>query len=574
MNGLHRLIKLQWSHHRRSFTIGIVVALIPAIAGIALLGVAGWFITAAALAGLSGVFLNVFLPSSLIRGLAIARTLGRYGERLLTHDATFRFLADLRCRVFDGQSNQAGGGSKPRSGAALNRLTSDISSLDAVYLRMVVPGALAVTLGALAVVWTVSFSPVLALGPIFLFSLIIGFGAFVLLPRKRNANGRNARRREAALDAVRLRTVDLVGGRRDLAVYGGLDAAAEAVKSAERRLALAEEESDARSSSLVAKAGFAGQVAVAITLAIVSWQVAEGALGAAVAVAVLLVVMGLPEVMGGVVPGLANIGRTGLAARRAVSGVQSGQEGGNSNPVNPDHDIVSTVANPAPAPALAFDAVTFGYPMAEREVLSDFTFEIASGEWLAIVGKSGCGKSTVSALVAGLLTPAAGEIRLRGEALSAIKEPDLRRRVTVLGQKPYLFHDSIAANLRIANPAASDDELWQALEMAALDERIRSNSSGLDAMLGETGVGLSGGEQRRLGLARAYLTQPDLFILDELTEGLDAANADEVLSRFERFRGEAAVLMIAHKPDEIARADRVLRLDAAAASMAVPLHQV
>ncbi|MEP0233403.1 thiol reductant ABC exporter subunit CydC [Roseibium sp.] len=568
MNGLLKLIKWQWSHHRTAFAGGILVALIPAIAGIALLGVAGWFITAAALAGMTGAFLNIFLPSAAIRGLAIARTAGRYGERLLTHDATFRFLTDLRCRIFEGQAQRAGNGAKPRSGAALNRLTSDITALDAVYLRLVVPGILAGTVGLLSIVWVVSVNLVLAIGPVVFLVFVAGLCLHLITRRKQL----DARRQEAALDALRLRTVDLVAGRRDLAVYGGLEATAGTIRSAEDRLADAEEAIEARSSLLGACSGFAGQVALALTLAASIWIVGEGGITIAVAVAVLLVVLGLPEVVSMIIPGLSKLDRTRLAARRAVEGVEWNGAGSTSQGSATQSALDESPRSPD-QPVLAFEGVSFGYPTAERQILRDLSFEIAPGEWLALVGRSGCGKSTVSALASALLGPDGGSILLGGQRLDAIGEEELRRRITVLGQKPYLFHDSVAANLRIANPQASDSELWQALDVAALKDRISDNEDGLGAMLGEGGVGLSGGEQRRLGLARAYLTQPDLFILDELTEGLDDVTAAQVLDGFQRFRGNAAVLMIAHKQAEIDRAGRILRLDAADQPMATAAHR-
>ena len=132
--------------------------------------------------------------------------------------------------------------------------------------------------------------------------------------------------------------------------------------------------------------------------------------------------------------------------------------------------------------------------------------------------------------------------------------------MTVISQRPYLFNDTIAANLRVANPMASEADLWRALDASALSSRIRAGDNGLETLLGEGGLGLSGGEQRRLGLARAYLTDPDLFILDEMTEGLDEATAKDVMQRFDRFRRNAAVLLIAHKAHEIERADRVFSL--------------
>lgn len=550
MSPLRRIIAWQWKYARGALLLGILVAITPALAGIALLGVAGWFITAAALAGIAGAFLNVFLPSALIRGLAILRTAGRYGERLLTHDATFRFLTNLRSRIFQGQSALTGDGAQPaRSGAALNRLTSDVAALDTVYLRLIVPAVIAAVVSITALIWMARLAPsaAIALAGFVIWSLA---NAYFLI---RRCDTKRARRQEAAQEAVRLRSVDLVAGRRDLAVYGGLEATAASVLAAGDRLAAVDEELDQRSTRLSALSGFAGQVFLAVVLFLSCLLMLEGSLAPAWGVALVLVAIALPDVFGALVPGLASFPRTMLAAARAVRGV-------GMSPSQHDRTPVSASTNAVLTPLLVFNQVSFSYPGAASQVLNAFSFQVNPGEIVALTGRSGCGKSTVSALAARLLSPHGGTIRLLGRELNAYDESELRRTVTVLGQRPYLFNDTVAANLRIADTTADDDALWAALEMAALGDRIRNSERGLETVLGEGGLGLSGGEQRRLGLARAYLTRPALFILDEMTEGLDVDTAEDVLRRFETFRGEAGVLMIAHKTQEIDRADRILGL--------------
>jgi ATP-binding cassette subfamily C protein CydC len=551
---LGRIIACQWRHAPGAFLLGLVVALVPALAGIALLGVAGWFITACAFAGLAGVALNIFLPSALIRGLAVARTLGRYGERLLTHDATFRFLTDLRKQVFQGQAASHGDGSRPaRSGAALNRLTSDIAALDAVYLRLVVPAFLSAVTGILVLAWAFALAPLAIAGLACLVLWTVCLSVYLV----RYRDMKSTRRQEAALEALRLRNVDLVAGRRDLAVYGGLEGSAAGAMHAEARLSDATETIDARTARLLAMNSLTGQVFLGGTLLVACLLMANGILAPAWGIALILVALAVPEVLGGLVPGLANLQRTQLAAGRAVIG--TGRTGADAPHVGNGPQSVDETG-PAGKPVLAFDKVTFAYPRAETPVLVDFSLEIGRGEVLALTGRSGCGKSTVSGLAARLLRPHGGAIELLGRPLESYAEDDLRKTVTVLGQKPHLFNDTVAANLRIANPSASEQDLWAALDNAALGARIRNSEAGLQSVLGEGGVGLSGGEQRRLGLARAYLTRPALFILDEMTEGLDDRTAEDVLNRFEAFRGDAAVLMIAHKSQEIRRADRVLGL--------------
>lgn len=549
MRSIWRLVQEQYRQDRRAFGVGVLVSLVPAAAGILLLGVSGWFITTAAVAGLTGAFLNIFAPSAIIRALAILRTAGRYGERVLTHEATFRFLTRLRDRLFSGFSASRRRGE--RSGRLLNRLTLDIAALDTVYLRLVVPAATAGLLAIALLVWLATVTaPVLAVGAVFL-----GTWTMLLVVAATRADRQAARRADAALEAMRLRSADLVAGRRDLAIYGGLEEATRSVLQAQERLVEAETAEERRTVKLVALSGLTGQLFLAATLAVAVAGSASGAFGPAFAAGLVLVVMALPETFGQLLPGLARLPRIALAARR-TRGLMFETADATADP---------SLAPSAPAPGgknamLRLEQVRFRYPGAERAVLENLTFEIGAGEVVAITGRSGCGKSTIAGVASRMLSPEAGRVLLKGQDLAGLPEATLRNTVCVLGQRPHLFNDTVSANLRIARPEAGEGELWTALERAALANRIRNGPMGLETVLGEGGLGLSGGEQRRLALARAFLTRADLFILDEMTEGLDRALAGEVLDRFFAFRGQASVLMITHKRCEVQRADRVLDL--------------
>ncbi|MTH97570.1 thiol reductant ABC exporter subunit CydC [Roseibium sp. RKSG952] len=550
MTAIFSIITRQWRHNRLAFFLGLLVAFVPALSGLALLGVSGWFITACAVAGLTGAFLNIFIPSAVIRGLAIARTVGRYGERMVTHDATFRFLTGMRTGLFAGQAaRNMETFSAKRSGSMLNRLTSDVSLLDAVYLRLTVPFVLVIGTAALLCLWLAQVD----------LRLLAVFGAFVaviaaLVLRLKGANRQTARRLEAGHEAMRIRSVDLVAGRRDLAVYGGLDLAADRVLEADCLASRSQAQIDDSTGKFTALSFFAGQIYLAAMVLTVGLLIASGAVPVGIGAGVLLVSIALPEIIGGMFPGLAALPRIRRAAERADRTLVWGEAKSGSLAVS-----AGAAASEA-GPVLSLETVSFGYPGAERQVLREFNLAVARGETVAITGRSGCGKSTVSALAAGLIQPASGRVLLDGQPVSGFGERDLRKKVTVLTQRPYLFHDTVAANLRIADPDAGDDALWHALERSNLAGRIRRFDKGLQTMLGEGGLGLSGGELRRLGLARAYLTRPSLWILDEMTEGLDDETAADVLDRFFAFKGDAAVLMIAHKPQEIARAQRIVKL--------------
>lgn len=556
MSPLRALIRRQFAEQRAAFMLGLAIALVPAITGLLLLGVAGWFITASAVAGAAGLLINYFTPSALIRGLAIGRTAGRYGERMLTHDATFRFLARLRGAVFAGfAAIRPATAGQSRSGLRLARLTLDIDQLDRAYLRLVVPAFVTGVVTLLAGVAAVLIAPV-AVVPLASGLLLVVVAAGLLSQRKLE---QAARRMEAAEEAMRMRSADFVAGRRDLAIYGGLDEAVDGIRQAGLRRSEAERPLERSASLAEALVMSAGQLLVALGLVLLAPQVAGGTLSAALVTGLLLVGLGLTETLASLLPGLAGWTRTQRAAARVMPLAEKGAEAGAGASGS---NSTAITGEPLPnAAALELTGVTFAYPGAQRPVLEGFDLTLARGETVCLVGPSGCGKSTVLALAARLVRPDAGAIRLGGCDLSEIPEVVLRQRLAVISQKPVLFNDTIAANLRLAVPEASPEAMWAALEAVGLADTIAARPEGLGSLIGEGGAGLSGGEARRLTLARALLLRPEVVLLDEVTEGLDDATAAGVLGALSAFRDEgASLLLISHRARELAIADRIVRL--------------
>ena len=178
---------------------------------------------------------------------------------------------------------------------------------------------------------------------------------------------------------------------------------------------------------------------------------------------------------------------------------------------------------------LSLEGVCLTYPGARRAALTNIDLKIGEGARIALIGASGAGKSSVADLLVRFRDPTGGEIRLGGEALRRLAMDDIRSRIVVVGQSPHLFSMTVAENLRLARPRATPDELWSALASVRLDETIRAMPEGLDTQIGVAGTRLSGGQARRLALARALLTDAAILVLDEPTEGLDAETAWQVL---------------------------------------------
>jgi ATP-binding cassette subfamily C protein CydC len=213
--------------------------------------------------------------------------------------------------------------------------------------------------------------------------------------------------------------------------------------------------------------------------------------------------------------------------------------------------------------SLDLNAVTAARGQADTPLFAPVDLTLTHGQTVALTGRSGCGKSTLLLIAAGQVAPLDGDVRLGGEDVSRIDTEQRAELIAMVPQRHALVAGTIAENLRLAAPEAKDDALWAALEAMQLAKTIRSKG-GLDARLGFRGTGLSGGESRRLVLARAVLRKPQFLLLDEPTEGLDAPIAERALDGLRQALPDAAILMAAHRPEEVAFADRIVRLKPAA----------
>lgn len=530
---LRPVIALFWSTRRGMLLAGAVLAVTTVLAGIGLLGVSGWFITATAIAGLlpaTAFAFDVFTPSAAIRLLALARTAARYGERMTTHEATLSVLAALREKLFRGfAASQAARSLEARPARLLNRLTADIDALDSLYLRVLVPAAVAI-LAALATGFGLAFLHPLAgvLAATFLIAAGLGISARSALRAEKFS-----RRRAIGLEALRARTADLVSGQTELLTAGRLSAQVGAVKRADDYLATCDDSLNLIETNAGFSFGLSAAILLSVALLGMAWLAEHGAVSAPAAALGLLVCFAALEPFTALRRGAMELGRTLFSARRIAPRLSATAEA--CGPALPVSGVAAELAG-----------VRLERDGNENPVLKNINLAIACGERVAIVGPSGAGKTSLIQLVAGELRPAACSVR----ALPS----------TLMTQRSQLFRDSIADNLRLAKPAATDGELWDALKAAGLAEHVGSLPKRLETRLGEAGQGLSGGQSRRLALARFLLADRPLWLLDEVTEGLDGETARDVLGRlFAKAEGKT-VLMITHNRREAEFADRIIVL--------------
>ena len=531
---LSPVLELYRSGDRKMFLSGISLALTTALAGVALLGLSGWFITASAIAGAAvatALAFDVFMPSAGIRLLALGRTASRYGERLATHDATLKVLAALRERLFRGWA--APGAARKlamRPSRALFRLTIDVDALDSLYLRIIVPSFAAIGT-ALAVSVALGFvHPLLGIGT---GSLLLAAGLGIPLLASRRAEA-FARRRAHSLEVLRSRAIDLAKGHTDLLMANRAGAQVSAVTAADQRLAQA----DRALNRIETDAGFAFGVASAALLAgllLVGAFLAErGTIGAPAAAFAVLLGMASLEPFAPLRRGAVELGRTLLAARRLAQ--RLGGEAMDSMRRDPTQTDV----------AIRLQATSVAYEGRARPVLSEVSLEVRRGERIAVIGQSGAGKSTLLSLLAGELPAADGTI----ETLSA----------TLLTQRSELFADTLRGNLTLAQPDASDADMIAALRASGLDDFVRRLPLQLESRLGEGGAGLSGGQARRLALARVLLRDAPVWLMDEPTEGLDGATARDVMTRIEAGSTGRSLVIATHIRREAELADRLILL--------------
>lgn len=532
-----------YRRHWFRLTLGVILAIVTLLASIGLLTLSGWFLAASAVVGIAGLYtFNYMLPAAGVRGAAIFRTAGRYAERLVSHDATFRVLAHLRVFTFTKIMPLSPGGiARFRQADLLNRLVADVDTLDHLYLRVISPLASALVVIVLVTVG-LSFLDVklaLTLGGIMLILML-------LLPVIFYRAGKPAGRALTALRSdYRMQLTSWLQGQSELVVFGAQPRFRQQLDDIERRWMLRQQQqaklTGLSQAMVIAAAG--------LTVTLMLWLAAGGIgtidqPGALIALFVFTPLAAF-EALGPVAAAFQHLGQVIASAQRV------------SQIIDQPAPVTFPSQGPAISPHVSLNLknVNFTYPGQPLPVLKNITLDIAAGEHIALLGQTGCGKSTLLQLLTRGWDISSGALALNGHAIADYDEATLRQMMTVVSQRVHIFNTTLRENLRMASPQSSDEQIAEVLRQ--VDLHVLLEGEGLNAWLGEGGRQLSGGEQRRLGLARALLHNAPLWLLDEPTEGLDAETEQHILALLHKYCQNKTLLLVTHRLHGLENLDRI-----------------
>ncbi|MDA9557727.1 cysteine/glutathione ABC transporter ATP-binding protein/permease CydC [Vibrio sp.] len=532
--------------HWASLSLGMALSLITVVASIGLLALSGWFLSAAALAGLAAITtFNYLLPGAGVRGFAITRTAGRWAERVTTHNATFKLLTELRVHffkklfpLFPGKIGQI------RDADLLNRLVSDVDAMDHVYLRLITPISVAIIgsiLLASAIAW-VDLQLGLTLGSILLVLLFTWPILFYQLGKK---NGHQLTNNKAAL---RIATLDWLQGYSELTLFGAEHHYRQKIINKQIDFILNQyvnaHLSGLAQGLMILLNGF--------SLLLILWLSADGVGGQLPDPMIAFVVfatMASVELIAPIAGSFQYLGQTLTSARRLNEVV--------------DAEIPITFPRQDASHANEFDikldSIDFHYPDNPRPVLKKVSLDIKAGQTVAILGKTGSGKSTVLQLITRFFDPSHGNITIADTSLKLWSEKQLRQSISVVSQRVDILNGTLKDNLIIANKNSTDGQLQQALANVGLEHLL--DEKGLSTWLGEGGRQLSGGERRRIGIVRALLHDAPIVLLDEPTEGLDKQTEQSILALLHQHFQDKTVIFITHRLANLNQMDNIVLID-------------
>lgn len=531
--------------------LGLVLMITGLASSIGLLTTSGWFLAATAIAGLGTLF-NFFYPSASVRGLAIGRTLFRYFEKLVTHDATFRILAKLRVQVFEKIIPLSPAVlNRYRNSDLLNRLVSDVDTLDSLYLRLIAPFITAIFV-ILAMCIGLSFVNVplaLGLGASLLLLVFVIPTVFYQLGKKFGDKLVHSR----AL--YRTQFLEFIQAQAELLLFNAEDKLKDNMAKTEANWQADQQKEANLSGFSTALSLFLNGLIIAAMLWFSSqaefgndeYRMAFIALFTFAALASFEILMPLGSAF-------LHIGQVIASAERVTDIIEQQPLVVFNGKTEFDQNATTLIE--------AKD-LSFTYPERQNRALDNLNLTIQKGKKVAILGKTGSGKSTLLQLLVRNYDANQGELSLAGKPISDYAEDTLRSQFCFLTQRVHVFSDTLRQNLQFASAVnISDEKMIEVLNQVGLG-KLLEQEQGLDIWLGDGGRPLSGGEQRRLGLARILLNDAPILLLDEPTEGLDRETERQILRLILAHAENKTLIMVTHRLTAIEQFDELCVIDEA-----------
>ncbi|MFJ1706702.1 thiol reductant ABC exporter subunit CydD [Kitasatospora sp. NPDC088346] len=504
---------------------------------VALMATSGWLISRASE---MPPVLYLMMAVTAVRAFGIGRSVFRYAERLVAHDAVLKALGGVRAAVYGRLERLAPAGLPAfRRGDLLARLVSDVDAVQDHYLRWRLPAAVAVLVSLAASAALAAFLPVA--GALLVLGLLLAGAAVPALATR--LSGRAERQQSPARGALAVAVVDTLTGTAELTVAGALPARLDTARAADRRLTVLAARSAAGAGLSAGLTALVTGLTVAATAAAGVHAVGAGALpGVCLALVVLTPLAAFEAVAG--MPTAVRFRERSRAARARLDELPAAAE------------PVAEPAEPRPLPArplpLAVRGLTARWPGQSEDALAGLDLDLAAGRRIAVVGPSGSGKTTLAQVLLRFLDQRSGSVTLgagRPQAVDsrAAAGDEVRRVVGLCAQDAHVFDSSLRENLRLARPTATEAELRAALASARLLDWVDTLPEGLDTMVGEHGARISGGQRQRLALARALLADFPVLILDEPAEHLDLPTADALTTDLLAATAGRTTLLITHR---------------------------
>lgn len=527
--------------------LGLTLSATGLLASIGLLGLSGWFLAASFLSG-SIFLLNFFYPSSGVRGLAILRVLARYFDRIVSHNTTFKILANLRINLFKKLLPLSPAKIQNfKNSELLNILVSDVDTLDTLYLNLVNP-----FVNALLLITFIGIGMYFISIPIML-AMCLGLLIFVVtVPFIFYKLGKNTGSEIIQSRAeFRSQLVEWLELNAELTIFNKLQLfRKKTTKTANTWYNLLKKENHLTGFSNALLFSYHGILfCTVIYLLSISFHLNHNANHDALVALVIFTALASFEILMPIGATFLNLGQIMRSATRL------------NQITNQEPQVQFNQKQQWQTPSnkiIEFKNIDFTYPKLKQNILENCNFTVKKDEKVAIIGKTGNGKSTIFQLLVRNYDPIAGQILLNNQPIQNYSEFTLRQNITTLSQRVHIFNQTLKENLLIGNPNASDEDLKNILKLVQLDHLLENQD--LDLWLGEGGRALSGGEGRRIGLARLLLSNADIWLLDEPTEGLDQKTEKIMLEQILNHQNKT-IVMITHRKQGLDKFDKIYSLE-------------